>query len=615
LNERLNLNDEIVRRIKADKNNLSPTDFNTQLEKAQAKKEEMIDRTVNNFLAGSLRTDGMSKLKDFIDSEVKENIQIIPKPKSRNKDEVAFIKISGKSSRQTSNNLYLYSTAWQVGMDVYGSGSLSEEYTSETSYKVIVTVTSPSGRSNTTESDWDYARVSHETGLSIGVEDGNYTVQAEFEQAEGYYDEYKNLITTGSIGIGNALNSVTVAPFVALTFAQLRPFSCVGSGDNANVFVKIFSTAGVRNGTIVVIELNETDSTTIPYTVTDLEESGQNEPLPRTVRRVITNPGNTKEGDLFRINVGQTSDTGQIKNHLRIDRAYYTPPNGTTTAVANDTRFLDVILGVRLPPNGGGGSGGGNPTGNCFCANSGLLNPNDGTGCDGGGGMPCPPGSTGSNGICCWYSSPIVLDIDGNGYAMTSYQNSVQFDVSGRGWTTQTSWTSADSDEAWLALDRNRNGRIDSGKELFDDACEQPAGTTPRNCFSALAMFDTVEKGGNGDGKITRRDRVFKRLRLWQDRNHNGVSEPEEMFRLPALDVVALFLDYQESGRVDRFGNRFKYRARVRDRTLIINFFTSKIFPNLYIWQPTPQFELYKYPLIFRCLMVERHETQLFLNG
>jgi hypothetical protein len=167
--------------------------------------------------------------------------------------------------------------------------------------------------------------------------------------------------------------------------------------------------------------------------------------------------------------------------------------------------------------------------------------------------------------MCC-YSSPLLLDIDGDGYEMTDYYYGVPFDVSGKGYATQTSWTAASSDDAWIVLDRNQNNRIDNGTEMFGDASEQPVTQNPRNGFSSLAMFDKPNRGGNEDGKITRHDRVFKKLRLWQDRNHNGISEPEELSRLPALDVVAVFLDYQESRRVDQYGNWFRFRARVRDR-------------------------------------------------
>ena len=177
----------------------------------------------------------------------------------------------------------------------------------------------------------------------------------------------------------------------------------------------------------------------------------------------------------------------------------------------------------------------------------------------------CPFGTVDGGQGCCCFPTPILIDVLGDGFKLTPGKKGVMFDMGGDGRKEPIAWTQQNSDDAWLALDRDGNGTIDSGKELFGNFTDQPHAVNRRNGFIALAELDRPENGGNGDGMIRNDDAIFSSLLLWQDTNKNGISEASELHTLKQLGLKTIELDYKESRRTDADGNQFKYRAKVKD--------------------------------------------------
>ncbi len=172
----------------------------------------------------------------------------------------------------------------------------------------------------------------------------------------------------------------------------------------------------------------------------------------------------------------------------------------------------------------------------------------------------------------CNFATPLLIDMKGDGYQLTSFRGGIRYDLMGNGSTRQISWTAAGGDDAFVVLDRNGKGTIDNGTELFGSGTPLNGGVSP-NGFEALKTYDT-----NGDGLISAADDVFGRLQLWADTNHDGVSQPGELVFLsdPRVDIEAISLKYRLSQQRDKFGNWFKYRSRLyggRSRYLVDVYF------------------------------------------
>jgi hypothetical protein len=162
---------------------------------------------------------------------------------------------------------------------------------------------------------------------------------------------------------------------------------------------------------------------------------------------------------------------------------------------------------------------------------------------------------------------PVLVDLALDGFHLSGSDPAVSFDIDADGAADQIAWTQANSDDAFLCLDRNHNGAIDDGAELFGYGTRLRSGEPAGIGYRALAELDLSEAGGNGDGVVDRRDALFESLCVWNDRNRDGRSEPSEIRSAGGAGVVALGYDYHTTGVRDQFGNFFRYFSRAEMRT------------------------------------------------
>ena len=138
--------------------------------------------------------------------------------------------------------------------------------------------------------------------------------------------------------------------------------------------------------------------------------------------------------------------------------------------------------------------------------------------------------------------TPIAIDLNGDGVQTVSRENSSgKFDLFGNGNAIDSGWLS--SDDGFLAVDNNANGKIDDISELF-------GGTSKGTGFAKLADFDS-----NDDGFVNADDSDFSSLLIWQDKNGNHQSDDGELFSLIDAGVSELVVGHTDLPFMDAQGN------------------------------------------------------------
>ena len=136
--------------------------------------------------------------------------------------------------------------------------------------------------------------------------------------------------------------------------------------------------------------------------------------------------------------------------------------------------------------------------------------------------------------------SPILLDLDRDGIRTTTPLAGTLFDVYADGQPVHTGWVG--QGDGLLALDRNHDGKINDGGELFGNSSPLANGSKAADGYAALREFDL-----NQDGVIDAKDAVYQDLRVWVDGNGDGVSQAQELQSLSQWQIASVSTQASQS--------------------------------------------------------------------
>ncbi len=143
---------------------------------------------------------------------------------------------------------------------------------------------------------------------------------------------------------------------------------------------------------------------------------------------------------------------------------------------------------------------------------------------------------------------PIVIDLNGDGVHTLSKSAGLVFDHDGNQFAENTGWVSPE--DGLLVLDKNHDGKIGSGNELFGSNTILNNGQKAQNGYEALREYDE-----NHDGMIDKNDSIWSQLKVWQDKNSNASVDDGELLSMEQLKIAGVKLNYQNINNTDSEGN------------------------------------------------------------
>nr|WP_318381956.1 calcium-binding protein [uncultured Enterobacter sp.] len=153
-------------------------------------------------------------------------------------------------------------------------------------------------------------------------------------------------------------------------------------------------------------------------------------------------------------------------------------------------------------------------------------------------------------------ASPVIIDLDGDGIETLSLAENIFFDHDGNQFAENTGWVAAD--DGLLVLDKNANGLIETGNELFGNNSQLSDGTLAGNGYQALRDHDS-----NQDGVLNREDKIWQRMQVWQDKNGNAQVDEGELLSMEDAGIAAIDTRYTTSKFIDDQGNAHKQNGTI----------------------------------------------------
>jgi len=143
----------------------------------------------------------------------------------------------------------------------------------------------------------------------------------------------------------------------------------------------------------------------------------------------------------------------------------------------------------------------------------------------------------------------------------TSFDAGVRFDLDGDGIAEQVSWPAPGAHVAFLAIDRNGDGRITSGRELVGNAMQPDARHAAAALLTTFSESQPVPSGSVHEGHA-----LYDRLLLWTDRNADGRGDADELIRVRDR-FTAVGLGFSPVHWLDRNGNDIRFQGWLHTRT------------------------------------------------